>query len=371
MRAPCVFLLLYSALSGPGVSWVEAQNDTCNASGSLAQQQCGHGSESTSKFLQCAGVPSGPLAGPHHVQNLVNLMDAALDVYSFMRSTLSQGPALEVSGGIQLTPEGLVSDADVLKVWLEVKMKPLLSSVSRQFLRCLGNKNLSCEAYHTVVSEMSEHFSGMDPVRQNWIYMFFMYPFLSDNRTAGCMHLSNGTEDWLMKNFGSFSVMATMKDLSSLNMVFSGLDVLHLLTPEQRAELLLQPEVVGLDEGVLTLVFDSLLDPLLPARPPTSPTSAPRPDPTGYTRDYTTSPGPHHTQHYTTPYRDPAREVANGFMSVLTPMGSFARHMVSFTNQHYLTTVKCHSHPGHAQLDLGRTGRSLQAEQHRSGPGGL
>ncbi|XP_062398451.1 uncharacterized protein mslnb isoform X2 [Sardina pilchardus] len=330
MRTPYVFLLLYSALSGPGVSWVQAQNDTCNASGSLSQQQCGHGSDSTSRFLQCAGVPSGPLAGPHHVKNLVNLLDAALDVYSFMRSTLSQGPVLEVSGGIQLTPEGLVSEADVLKVWLEVKMKPLLSSISQQFLRCLANKNLSCEAYHTVVSEMSEHFSGMDPVRQKWIYMFFMYPFLSDNRTAGCMHLTNGSEDWLMKNFGSFSVMATMKDLTSLNMVFSGLDVLHLLTPEQRAELLLQPGVEGLDEGVLTLVFDSLLEPLLPPRPPTA-----GPPPTG-----STSPGPHHTQHYPTTYRDPAREVADGFMAVLTPVGSFAKHFVSFTNQHNLSTVR-------------------------------
>ena len=66
------------------------------------------------------------------------------------RSAFSQGPAVELWAGLEVTPEGLVSDADVLKVWLEVKMTPLLSSVSRQFLRCLANRNLSCEAYQTV-----------------------------------------------------------------------------------------------------------------------------------------------------------------------------------------------------------------------------
>ena len=41
-------------------------------------------SDSTSRFLQCAGVPLGTLPDPRHMQNLVGLVDAALDVYSFM-----------------------------------------------------------------------------------------------------------------------------------------------------------------------------------------------------------------------------------------------------------------------------------------------
>lgn len=35
------------------------------------------------------------------------------------------------------------------------------------------------------VREISHHFSEMDPVRQKWIYTFFMYPFLSGDRVAG------------------------------------------------------------------------------------------------------------------------------------------------------------------------------------------
>lgn len=37
------------------------------------------------------------------------------------------------------------------------------------------------------------------------------------------------------------------------------LEVLHLLSPAQKAELLLRPEVAGLDNGTLSLVFHSLL----------------------------------------------------------------------------------------------------------------
>lgn len=35
------------------------------------------------------------------------------------------------------------------------------------------------------VKELSHHFSEMNPVRQKWIYTFFMYPFLSGDRIDG------------------------------------------------------------------------------------------------------------------------------------------------------------------------------------------
>ena len=38
------------------------------------------------------------------------------------------------------------------------------------------------------------------------------------------------------------------------------LEVLHLLSPEQKAELLLRPEVAGLDNGTLSLIFNSLME---------------------------------------------------------------------------------------------------------------
>lgn len=121
------------------------------------------------------------------------------------------------------------------------------------------------------VKELSHHFSEMNPVRQKWIYTFFMYPFLSGDRIngkrpvkwplkyvayssrarfptddsicvwhfctrinsktnnnsasslfTGCVRRNETTEDWLMKNFGAFKAMARLEDFSTLNMAFSG-----------------------------------------------------------------------------------------------------------------------------------------------------
>ncbi|KAA0721626.1 hypothetical protein E1301_Tti023053 [Triplophysa tibetana] len=171
-------------------------------------------SNSTQKFLSCAGVPSQLEAD--HVLNLKGLISAALDVYTFMRSSASGVPLVDVSAGVG------VDEGHVIRAWLDIRLTPLLSSISRNFLTCLSNRNFSCSAYQTVVRELSQHFSGLDPFRQKWIYSFFMYPFLSRNTTSGCVDSEVSSEDWLLKNFGSFSVMAQVKDFSSINMLFSG-----------------------------------------------------------------------------------------------------------------------------------------------------
>jgi len=43
---------------------------------------------------------------------------------------------------------------------------------------------------------------------------------------VGCVDPEDSTEDWLMKNFGSFSVMAQVRDFTSINMLFSGVGAL-------------------------------------------------------------------------------------------------------------------------------------------------
>lgn len=39
---------------------------------------------------------------------------------------------------------------------------------------------------------------------------------------AGCVRPDEGSAEWLMKNFGAFSVMARLKDFSELNEIFNG-----------------------------------------------------------------------------------------------------------------------------------------------------
>lgn len=124
-------------------------------------------------------------------------------------------PLLSLQGALLLNPSvDPLQNEDLVHMWMEVKMKPLLTSITKHFLSCLSTKNFSCSTYQTVyvgvsvclhvsvllcfcaaashhplsscrVRELSHHYSEMNPVRQKWIYTFFMYPFLSGDRVAG------------------------------------------------------------------------------------------------------------------------------------------------------------------------------------------
>ncbi|XP_034413383.1 uncharacterized protein LOC117747873 isoform X2 [Cyclopterus lumpus] len=230
-------------------------------------------------------------------------------------------------------------------MWVEVKIKPLLKSINKQFLSCLSTERFSCSTYQTLVRELSNYYSEMNPTRQQWIYSFFMHPFLSGDRVAGCVLPQQSSEEWLMKNFGAFRAAARLKDLSALNMLFSGLEVLHLLSPAQKAELLLRPEVAGLDNGNLSLVFHSLST---GGPPPTAgPGEAPHWTTPGGGHNWTT-PGypytyPPHATYNPNPPPSPQnslRQVVNGFAAAFKPVGSFVHDFVSFTQERDMSKVK-------------------------------
>lgn len=44
---------------------------------------------------------------------------------------------------------------------------------------------------------------------------------------VGCVDPEISSEEWLLKNFGSFSVMAQVRDFSSINLLFSGVRTLY------------------------------------------------------------------------------------------------------------------------------------------------
>ncbi|XP_027874242.1 uncharacterized protein mslnb isoform X19 [Xiphophorus couchianus] len=312
MKSRYLFLLVYLVGATTGNSRAQGTT-TCGA------ESCGQEADATSRFLQCVGLLSTD-TGKDHMQRLKVILEATMDVYTFMKSSMTGVPVLSLEGALNFNPgaDPLQNEA-LVQMWLEVKIKPLLGSITKHFLSCLSTKNFSCSTYQTVVGELSQYFSEMNPVRQKWIYTFFMYPFLSGERVTGCVNGNESSEEWLMKNFGAFRAMAQMKDFTSLNMVFSGLEVLHLLSPAQKAELLLKPEVAGLDNGTLTLVFNSLL----PGQQTTPSPGNSSVVPVGYS-------SPHST----------LKEIANGFMTAFRPIGSFAHEFVSFTRQRNVSEIK-------------------------------
>ncbi|XP_038142790.1 uncharacterized protein mslnb isoform X1 [Cyprinodon tularosa] len=315
MKTHYLFLLIYLFGTTFGAS-------SRNGNATCGTETCTPEPDATSGFLQCVGLPSGDTE-KGHMHRLKAMLEAMMDVYTFMKSSMTGVPILSLEGALDFNPAADPFQNEALvQMWLEVKIKPLLGSITKHFLSCLSTKNFSCSTYQTVVREISRHYSEMNPVRQKWIYTFFMYPFLSGDRVAGCVNPDESSEEWLMKNFGAFRWMARMEDFSSLSMVFSGLEVLHLLSPAQKAELLLRPEVAGLDNGTLTLVFDSLWN------GDSGPQTTPRPGNTSVV------PSGHSSQQST------LKEIADGFMMVFRPIGSFAHEFVSFTRQRNVSEIK-------------------------------
>ncbi|XP_028270757.1 uncharacterized protein mslnb isoform X2 [Parambassis ranga] len=321
MRPCCLFLLIYLLGSIFGGSSAQS-NTTCPS-----QETCNPEPPAASQFLNCVGLPSTD-TGADHLRRLKGMLEAMMDLYTFMKSSMTGVPLLSLQGELDLNLDAdpLQNEA-LVQMWLEVKINPLLDSISKHFLSCLSTKNFSCSTYQTVVRELSQHFSEMNPVRQKWIYTFFMYPFLSGDRVTGCVNPEESSEEWLMKNFGAFRAMARLKDFSTLNMVFSGLEVLHLLSPTQMAELLMRPEVQSLDNGTLSLIFHSLMTGSSISPPTASPGL-----------DYNwTSPGyPPVTYN---PY-PPSSQIADGFMTAFKPIGSFVHNFVSFTHERNVSQIR-------------------------------
>ncbi|KAL6111018.1 mslnl [Pungitius sinensis] len=337
MTASYLYLLVYLLGSCLGPS-VAQSNETCTTTEGCVQGPA----DPTSRFLRCVGLPPRD-AGADHVRRLRGMLAGAMDVYTFMRSSAKGVPLLSLEGELALNPaaDPLHSEA-LVQMWLEVKIRPLLKSVSRHFLSCLSTKNFSCATYQTVVREFSLHYSEMEPVRQKWIYSFFMYPFLSGDRVAGCVSPQQSSEDWLMKNFGAFRAEARMEDLATLNLVFSGLEVLGLLSPAQKAELLLRPEVSGLDNGTLSLVLHSLL---AGGPPPTAGSGGGLEWGTGQNWTDPGTPAPYLPRPTSEPHPPPSplnklKQILSGVMAASKPLGSFVRHFVSFTREREAADIK-------------------------------
>lgn len=67
------------------------------------------------------------------------------------RSSMTGVPLLNLQGALDLRPDvDPLQNEALVQMWLEVKIKPLLKSITKQFLSCLSTKNFSCSTYQTV-----------------------------------------------------------------------------------------------------------------------------------------------------------------------------------------------------------------------------
>ncbi|XP_046905399.1 uncharacterized protein LOC124487258 [Hypomesus transpacificus] len=179
-------------------------------------------------------------------QRVAPVLDQALLNYSSTASNIS-GPstpqALNAIGEllIQNVSSAQLQDATFVATLFQKRLRPFLASSSVNLLACLSSKNFSCQTYQIVIQALSSQTSSMDGEGQKAVYSHFINPFLSRNDSSdpGCVSNTSGSTDWLNKNFGHFSVFATLEDLQTLNANFSSMEALSVLSPTQVAELTL------------------------------------------------------------------------------------------------------------------------------------
>ncbi|KAF7689148.1 hypothetical protein HF521_012501 [Silurus meridionalis] len=193
-------------------------------------------------------------------------LDEALDRISNM--TLSRANAdpniLDAIGEVIIKDFTIaqIKNVTFVRIWFLVRFRLFLSSVSTDFLFNLSSKNFSCETYQIVVEALGSQESLMTKKQKQWVFTSFIFPFLSrvDLPDPGCVSSTSGSNDWFEKNLGNFSNYATLKELQILNANFSSVAVFGLLSSEQKAEFILQPDagVLG-NDSVFREVFGRMI----------------------------------------------------------------------------------------------------------------
>ncbi|XP_053085686.1 uncharacterized protein LOC128317509 [Pangasianodon hypophthalmus] len=199
-------------------------------------------------------------------QNFPGPLDDVLDRFSNMtHSSIRPDPNI-----LDAIWEVIIKDftaaqlmnATFITEWFQMRLRPFLSSVSTDFLSSLSSKSFSCESYQAVVEALSSQESLMKEEQKQLVFTSFIFPFLSrvDLPDPGCRSNTSGSNKWLEKNLGNFSNYAPLEKLKILNANFSSVAVLGLLSSEQKAQFILQPDsgVLG-NDSVFREVFSSVI----------------------------------------------------------------------------------------------------------------
>ncbi|KAG7492037.1 hypothetical protein MATL_G00009920 [Megalops atlanticus] len=197
------------------------------------------------------------------LSDLRQIMESTLNLYYILSNNQSQSDVIDVLGVLNTLTADNLHNVDFIKLWFYIKIKPLLAFVSKEFMLNLSGKNWSCATYQTIVKGFSDEFPNMEKMKQKMVYDHFISVFLTRNDTSdpGCVSDTKGTVDWLKLNYGEYSAYAALEDFLKINRNFSALDVLDSLSPDQKAQLILDPSTGTLEnETIVKLVFSSLLE---------------------------------------------------------------------------------------------------------------
>ncbi|XP_077379824.1 uncharacterized protein LOC144020324 isoform X2 [Festucalex cinctus] len=201
------------------------------------------------------------------LSKLSAILDPALDILASVAESVI-GPSapeiLDVIGDIRL---GLLSDeqlsnSSVIAKWFSGRLNNFLPSASDNFLRCLSQRNLSCQSYQQILETFNQHYDIITDTQRIRILEEFILNFLSRPVSGpSCLSGFNSSAEWLMVNVGPFSQLLTLEQILQLNPDFSPLEALPLLSLRQRLDLLFVPPpgLPGTDV-IIDALFDQLTD---------------------------------------------------------------------------------------------------------------
>ncbi|KAL1246772.1 hypothetical protein QQF64_034282, partial [Cirrhinus molitorella] len=146
------------------------------------------------------------------------------------------------------------------KVWFTVKLIPILPSFTAEMLLKV-TAGISCTNYYVIVEGMGYAFDEMTLTRRQEITTVLverLKEFAVQFDSPDCRKDNGSDAEWLRNNLGPFSQVANYTDLKELNI--SGLAALESLSPDQKAELLLDPSTGALQNvTVVKEVLSSIL----------------------------------------------------------------------------------------------------------------
>ncbi|XP_037545747.1 uncharacterized protein LOC119422445 [Nematolebias whitei] len=158
--------------------------------------------------------------------HLSSVLDPALDILANVSVDLMGPSAQEVLDVISelrvslLTDEQL-EDSGTIQLWFSDRLSGFLPFASGRFLRCLTNRNISCQSYQQILQVYNSQFKLMSLEQQHVVLKNFVLRFLSAPHSGpGCASF-NSSSEWLRSSFGLFSDLLSVRELLDLNPQFN------------------------------------------------------------------------------------------------------------------------------------------------------
>ncbi|XP_078274498.1 uncharacterized protein LOC144604167 [Rhinoraja longicauda] len=128
-----------------------------------------------------------------------------------------------------------LTSVSFLREWFQNRFRLFVAGISQFVLNPLLTRNISCEGYQAVVKGLGNGFGEMPQETRKTVLNVWILNYL-DTTGSGCISNTNGSRDWLLKNWGMFSTLAQLDNLTKRNPSFNPLDAAELLTPSQLGE---------------------------------------------------------------------------------------------------------------------------------------